>query len=99
MKEVRYTPTAVTTLEADADKVVITETTNVDGNLDRVKRLREADINHELLGRCVASIPISAISHWGAQFGLSAQQVVDDDMLLDRCISDYSKFKVHGGIH
>jgi hypothetical protein len=80
-------------------KTVVFERADVSGNLDRVQRMRQADINNETLGRCVASIPLVAIAQWGAQFGIDLHTVMNDDKLLDRCIADYSKFKVHGGIY
>lgn len=81
------------------DKTTVGERVNVDGNLDRVKRMREFAIRSEVLGDCMASIPIAAIAQWGQQFGLTWNQVADDDALLDRCIADYSKFKVKGGVY
>lgn len=86
------------TYTAMADgKIVVGERVNVDGNLDRVKRMREAEINNATLGKCVASIPLVAIAQWGQQFGIDVHEVVADDKLLDRCINDYGKFKVQGG--
>lgn len=78
-------------------KTFIGERVNVDGVLDRVQRMRHADINNETLGHCIAALPISAIQQWGQQFGMGWEQVANDDKLLDRCIADYSKFKVRGG--
>lgn len=84
-------------VQADG-KTTVFEQVDVSGNLDRVKRMREADINNATLGRCVASIPLSAIAQWGQQFGIDLHTVMNDDKLLDRCIAEYSKFKVHGGV-
>lgn len=81
------------------DKTVLGERADVSGNLDRVKRMREFAVRSEVLGDCVASIPLVAVAQWGQQFGLTMQQVVEDDALLDRCIADYSKFKVKGGVY
>lgn len=80
-------------------KTIVGERADVSGNLDRVKRMREFAIRSEVLGDCVASIPLAAIGQWGQQFGLTVQEVVEDDALLDRCIADYSKFKVKGGVY
>jgi len=86
------------TYMAEADgKTLIGEVADVSGNLDRVQRMRHAEINNETLGRCVASIPLVAIAQWGQQFGIGLHEVINDNALLDRCIADYSKFKVHGG--
>jgi len=87
---------ATYTAEADG-KTLIGEMADVSGNLDRVQRMRQAEINNATLGRCVASIPFVAIAQWGAQFGIDLHEVINDNALLDRCIADYSKFKVHGG--
>lgn len=78
-------------------RVFVGETVDVSGNLDRVKRMREAEINSATMGHCVASIPLAAIAQWAQPFGLSVSEVVADDALLDRCIKDYGKFKVRGG--
>lgn len=78
-------------------KTYIGETVDVEPVFDRVKRMREAEISNEVLGHCVAAIPLVNIAQWGQQFGLSVQEVVADDALLDRCIKDYGKFKVRGG--
>jgi hypothetical protein len=80
-------------------KTVIGERADVSGNLDRVKRMREFAVRSDVLGDCMASIPVAAIAQWGQQFGLSWDQVANDDALLDRCIADYSKFKVKGGVY
>lgn len=86
------------TYMAEADgKVLVGEVADVSGNLDRVQRMRHAEINNATLGKCMASIPLVAIAQWGQQFGIDLHEVMNDDALLDRCISDYSKFKVHGG--
>lgn len=78
-------------------KIIVGERVDVSGNLDRVTRMRQAEINSETFGHCVASIPMAAIAQWAQQFGLSAGDVANDDKLLDRCIADYGKFKVRGG--
>lgn len=78
-------------------KIIVGEAVDVEGNLDRVQRLRQAEINNETLGHCIASIPLAAIAQWGMRFGLDVHQVMNDDKLLDRCIADYGKFKVRGG--
>lgn len=78
-------------------KTYIGETVDVEPVFDRVQRMRQAEINNETLGHCVAALPIAAIQQWGQQFGLSWAEVANDDALLDRCIKDYGKFKVRGG--
>ncbi len=78
-------------------KTFIGESVDVEPVFDRVQRMRQAEINNATLGRCMAAIPIAAIAQWGQQFGLTWGEVANDDALLDRCINDYSKFKVHGG--
>lgn len=99
METIIQSLTARTTVKREGDSVIVTETTDVTRNLDRVKRMREAEINSETLGHCIAAIPLAAIVEWGAPLGLTCAQVVADDKLLDRCIADYSRFKVRGGIH
>lgn len=97
MKTLKQTHNSRTYMATEDGKTIIGTAVDVTGNLDRVQRMRQADINNQTLGRCMASIPLNVIAQWGSQFGLSLQQVVEDDKLLDRCIADYSKFKVHGG--
>ena len=97
MEIIRQTHNAQTYTAREGDTIVVGERVDVSGNLDRVARMRQADINSELLGHCVASIPLSAVAQWGQQFGLTVEQVANDDKLLDRCLADYGKFKVRGG--
>lgn len=94
---IKRSNTAVTYIAQEDGKTILGEAVDVAGNLDRVKRMREAGINSELMGHCTASIPLAIIGKWGAQFGLSIEEVAADDALLDRCIADYSAFKVRGG--
>lgn len=88
---------AASFMAAEDGHTIVGEVANVTGNLDRVQRMRQADIQNATLGRCVASIPMVAIAQWGQQFGIDVETIIADDKLLDRCIADYSKFKVHGG--
>ena len=88
---------SVTRFASEDGKTIIATSVDVEPVFDRVKRMREAEINNATLGRCMASIPIAAIQQWGEQFGLTWAEVANDDALLDRCIKDYGKFKVHGG--
>lgn len=99
METIIQTLTARTTVKQEEGRVIVSETTDVTRNLDRVKRLREAEISNETLGHCIASIPLAAIVQWGMPLGLTCEEVVRDDKLLDRCIADYSRFKVRGGVH
>ena len=94
---VKQSHTAQTYVLQEGDQTIVHERVDVSQNLDRVKRMREADINGAF-GHCVASIPLSAVAQWGQQFGLTIEQVANDDALLDRCTADYSKFKVKGGV-
>jgi hypothetical protein len=81
----------------EGDTFVVGEAVDVSGNLDRVKRMREAGAESRIFGHCIASIPLAAVSQWAQQFNLTAHDVMNDDALLDRCIADYGKFKVRGG--
>lgn len=96
-KIITSTHNSQTFMGSEDGKTIIGESADVSGNLDRVQRMRQADINNATLGRCIASIPMLAIKQWGDQFGIELREVIADDALLDRCIADYSKFKVHGG--
>lgn len=78
-------------------KIIVGRQVDVSGNLDRVQRLRHYAVPSETLGQCVASIPLAAIAQWAQQFGITMEDVMNDDKLLDRCIADYGKFKVHKG--
>ena len=78
-------------------KTILGEVADVSGNLDRVQRMRQADINNRTLGRCVASIPLVQLAAWCNQFGISLDEAVANDAILDRFLSDNGKFKVHGG--
>lgn len=88
-----------TGIHQEDGKTIVFENVDVSGNLDRVRRMREAEINSATFGKCMASIPVAAIAKWGAQFGIDVHTVMADDKLLDRCIADYSRFKVDGGIY
>ncbi|MEJ7932576.1 hypothetical protein WG922_21580 [Ramlibacter sp. AN1015] len=98
MKALDYSHNSVTFFHQEDDKTIIGERVNVDGNLDRVRRLRDHAVRSDVLGDCMASIPLAAVAQWGQQFGITMEEVVADDSLLDRCIADYSKFKVKGGV-
>jgi hypothetical protein len=78
-------------------KTIIGEVADVSGNLDRVQRMRQADINNQTLGRCVASIPLVQLSAWCNQFGIGLDEAIANDAILDRFLSEHGKFKVHGG--
>lgn len=97
MDIIKQTHNAQTYTAHEGDRIIVGERVDVSGNLDRVKRMREACIDNAVLGTCTASIPLVAIAQWGQQFGIDLAEVVADDKLLDRCISDYGKFKVQGG--
>lgn len=97
MDIIKQSHNAQTYFAQEDGATILGERVNVDGNLDRVTRMRQANIDSDLLGHCVASIPLAAIAQWGQQFGISVHEVVNDNALLDRCIADYGKFKVRGG--
>lgn len=88
---------AVTYAHTEDGKTIVGRKVDVSQNLDRVQRLRHYAVPSETLGQCVASIPMAAIAQWGQQFGITVNDVINDDKLLDRCLADYNKFKVHKG--
>lgn len=98
MRALAPTPHGVAYLHEEDGKTYVGERVDVDANLERVQRMRHHAVRSEVLGDCVASIPLAAIAQWGQQLGLTVDQVANDDALLDRCIADYSKFKVKGGV-
>lgn len=99
MKIIHQTNDSALSWHQEDGKTIIQESVDVSGVIDRVQRMRQANaVRSEVLGDCMASIPIAAIQQWGQQFGLNWEQVASDDALLDRCIADYSKFKVKGGV-
>lgn len=80
------------------DKIILGELADVSGNLDRVQRMRQADIDNGTLGRCAYSIPLVELAAWCNKLGLSVEEAVANDAILDRFIADgHGKFKVHGG--
>lgn len=88
---------AQTYIAQEDGKTILGERADVSGNLDRVQRMRQADINNGTLGRCVASIPLVQLSAWCNQFGISLDEAVANDAILDRFLAEHGKFKVHGG--
>lgn len=98
-KIIQQSPDSALIWHEEDDKVVIQETVDVSGVIDRVQRLRQAEaVRSTAFGDLMAAIPVAAIQQWAQQFGLQWQDVANDDKLLDRCIADYSKFKVKGGV-
>jgi hypothetical protein len=97
MRALDYGNHSVTFFHQEDDKTIIGTKTDVSGAIDRVQRMRQAQINSDALGHCIAAIPLEAVAQWGQQFGLTLEQVAQDNKLLDRCIADYNKFKVHKG--
>lgn len=78
-------------------KTIVGEMADVTGNLDRVQRMRQADINNGTLGRCVASIPLVQLAAWCNGLGLSIEEAVADDGILDRFLVEHGKLRVHKG--
>ena len=97
MEILSQTHNSRTVIHQHDGKITVAEQVNVDQNIDRVQRLRHHAVRSDLLGDCVASIPLAAIAQWGQQFGIDIHEVMNDDALLDRCIADYGAFKVKGG--
>lgn len=89
----------VTGITQEDGKTIVFETADLTANLDRVKRLREAEINHAMYGRCLYSLPLVAIAEFANRLGVTVDVVANDDKLLDKCAEEYSKFKVHGGVY
>lgn len=85
-------------VQASADgKTVIAEYAEVTGNLDRVQRMRQAEINSGTFGHVHASIPLVALAGWANSLGVTLQEVIADDRLLDRFLTDQGAWKVHKG--
>lgn len=79
-------------------KIILGEMADVSGNLDRVQRMRQANINNATLGRVAYSIPLVELAAWCNGLGLTLEEAVADDAILDRFIADgHGKFKVDGG--
>lgn len=97
--EVLHTiPNAQTYIAQEDGKTIIGERANVAGNLDRVQRMRQAQINNKTLGVCHASIPLVALSAWCNKLGLSLEEACANDDILDRFLADgHQKFLVNKG--
>ena len=78
-------------------KTIIGEMADVSGNLDRVSRMRQADINNGTLGVCHASIPLVALAAWCNGLGLTVEEAVANDRILDRFLAEHGKFVVNKG--
>lgn len=79
-------------------KTIIGEMADVSGNIDRVQRMRQAEINNATLGYCHVSIPLIELADWCNGLGLTLDEAVAEDAILDRFIADgHGKFKVKGG--
>jgi len=95
---IKRAPNSVTWAKQEGDRIVIGESADVSGNLDRIKRMREANINSSLLGHVHVSIPLTELSAWCNSIGIGLDEAVADDAILDRFIVDgHGKFKVKGG--
>jgi hypothetical protein len=79
-------------------KIILGEQANVEPNLDRVQRMRQAEINNQTLGRCSYSIPLVELAAWCNKLGLSLEEATSNDAILDRFIADgHQRFAVHKG--
>ena len=94
MDIIKRTQNATTYAAKEDGKVIIGEAVDVSGNLDRVQRMREADINSPLLGQVHCSIPLVQLSAWCNQFGIGLDEAIANDAILDRFLAEHGKFKV-----
>lgn len=97
MEIVTRSANAMTRVGHEDGKVVICETADVTGNMDRVQRMRQANINSQTLGHVHASIPLVQLSAWCNQIGIGMDEAIADDAILDRFLAEHGKFKVQGG--
>lgn len=94
---IRRIPHAATYVAQEDGKTIVGEVADVEGNLDRVQRMRQAGIDNRTLGVCHASIPLVTLAAWCNGLGLSLEEAVADDAILDRFLSEHGKFRVCGG--
>lgn len=90
-------PWARTYFGRDGDNYVFGEAVDVSLNLDRVQRMRQAEINNATLGRCLYSLPLPVIAQFAQKLGVDIDVVANDDALLDQCARENGAFKVHKG--
>ena len=97
---IKRTHSTVTYGAQEDGKIIIGESADLSGNLDRIQRMRQAEINSETLGHCIASIPLIELAAWCNKLGLSIEEAAADDAILDRFIADgHQKFMVRNGVH
>lgn len=94
---VKRTPTAVQYVAHEDGKIIVGEQVDVTGNLDRVQRMRQAQIDNSTLGHAHASIPLTLLAAWCNGLGLSLEEACANDAILDRFLAEHGKFKVRGG--
>lgn len=97
MEILRRSPTAYTFAAQEDGKTIIGEVADVTGNLDRINRMRQAEIDSPLLGHVRASIPLVTLSAWCLKLGLSMDEAIANDDILDRFLAEHGKFVVHKG--
>ena len=79
-------------------KIIAGSVVDVEGNLDRVQRMRQANINNATLGQCHMSIPLDVLGAWCNKLGIDIAEAMGDDAILDRFLADnHGKFRVKGG--
>ena len=94
---IKSTHNAATYTAREDGKIIIGEMADVSGNLDRVSRMRQADINSPSLGTVHCSIPLVTLSAWCNKLGIGLDEAVANDVILDRFLAEHGKFKVSGG--
>lgn len=95
---VKRIPNATSYVAQEDGKIIVGEVANVEGNLDRVQRMRQAGINNQTMGVCHASIPLPVLAAWCNNLGIDIAEAAADDAILDRFLADnHGKFLVKGG--
>lgn len=94
---IKRTPTAVQYAAQEDGKIILGEYVDVTGNLDRVQRMRQADIDSSMLGVVHSSIPLTVLAAWCNKLGMGMDEVIADDAILDRFLAEHGKFIVKGG--
>lgn len=88
---------AATYTAREDGNIIIGEIADVTGNLDRINRMRQANISSQTFGHVHCSIPLVQLSAWCNKLGIGMDEAIANDSILDRFLSEHGKFKVNGG--
>lgn len=94
---IKSTHNSATYTAKEDGRIIVGEMADVSGNIDRVTRMRQAEINSRTLGTVHCSIPLVQLSAWCNKIGIGMDEAIANDAILDRFLAEHGKFKVQGG--